>query len=61
MNSLRRAADHHLVMEAIYGSCITDPAEDGETEAAPESEGEIQSEETKDKAGRPRRMVQPLH
>lgn len=55
---IRRAAEHHLVMEAIYGNNTQHLAE-SEAEAAPERE--IQSEESKDKAGRPRRMVQPLY
>lgn len=47
MNSLRRAADHHLIMEAIHGTCNTIDTESGEAEA--DEGNEAESEEVKEK------------
>ena len=46
MNLVRRAADHHLIMEAIHGTI--DSTEASEAEACSESEGKEENAEGKE-------------
>lgn len=49
-NGCRRAADHHLIMEAIHGTCNTIETESGEAEADEGNEAETEKESSQERA-----------
>ena len=49
-SKVKRAADHHLIMEAIHGTCNTIDTESGEAEADEGNEAETKKESSQERA-----------